>query len=58
MSVTTDPTTGPGSGPADQPAGDGPVTEIDALRLEIDALDAEILRLVKRRSGGTRRTGA
>jgi len=58
MSVTTDPTTGPGSGPADQPAGDGPVTEIDALRLEIDALDAEILRLVKRRSDVSRRIGA
>ena len=43
------------SAAADVPA---PVTEIDALRLEIDALDAEILRLVKERSAVSQRIGA
>jgi chorismate mutase len=32
--------------------------EIEALRVEIDQLDAEILRLVKRRSEVSRRIGA
>lgn len=42
---------------APQPDVPGP-EEIDALRVEIDELDAEILRLVKRRSEVSRRIGA
>lgn len=41
------------------PRGDEPPSadEIDALRVEIDQLDAEILRLVKRRSEVSQRIG-
>jgi chorismate mutase len=49
VTVTTDDTTTP----ADIPAED----EIQALRVEIDHLDAEILRLVKRRSEVSQRIG-
>jgi chorismate mutase len=60
MSVTT-PETSPG--PAARPGAsqDGAVAsaaEIDEMRREIDHLDAEILRLVKRRSEVSRRIGA
>lgn len=48
MSMTTDNTAA-----ADVPA----VTEIPALRLEIDELDAEILRLVQRRTEVSKRIG-
>jgi chorismate mutase len=34
------------------------IAEIDALRVEIDELDAEILRLVRRRSEVSQRIGA
>lgn len=55
MSVTTEPDTGT-SEPAD--AAPTPAQVIDALRREIDTLDAEILRLVKRRSEVSQRIGA
>jgi chorismate mutase len=52
--------------PAEPPAGadvaandhDVPPTDIAALRMEIDRLDAEILRLIKRRSEVSQRIGA
>lgn len=34
-----------------------PAADIDALRVEIDALDAEILRLIKRRSVASHQIG-
>ncbi|OLT47695.1 chorismate mutase [Saccharomonospora sp. CUA-673] len=48
-----------GESPA-EPTGDTPVSEssIDDLRTEIDWLDAEILRLVKRRAEVSRTIGA
>lgn len=49
MSVTTSSETTPD----DVPAPD----EIDALRVEIDQLDADILRLIKRRSAVSQRIG-
>jgi chorismate mutase len=52
--------------PAEPPTGadvavndhDAPPTDIAALRMEIDRLDAEILRLIKRRSEVSQRIGA
>jgi len=43
------------TGPTDEVAGP---EEIEALRVEIDQLDADILRLVKRRSEVSQRIGA
>ena len=51
MSVTSEQVDG---GPERVPGAD----EIDALRVEIDHLDAEILRLIKRRSEVSRLIGA
>ena len=51
MTVTTEETTTTENAPAS--TGD----DIDALRVEIDQLDAEILRLVKRRTDVSRRIG-
>jgi chorismate mutase len=68
--ATPDPGTGttpshPGAAGGASPAGptgpDDPIPtpdEVDALRVEIDRLDAEILRLVKHRSEVSRRIGA
>ena len=42
---------------ADPEAQDRPEPEIDALRTEIDQLDAEILRLIQRRTEVSRRIG-
>ncbi|GAA1207817.1 chorismate mutase [Prauserella alba] len=46
--------------PADSPTGDAPAgsESIDDLRQEIDWLDAEILRLIKRRAEVSRTIGA
>lgn len=55
MSVTTDPATEPVS--TGEPESSA-AAEIDELRQEIDALDGEILRLVKRRTEVSRRIGA
>jgi chorismate mutase len=52
MSMTTDNTA-----PADVSTDIPDVTEIPALRLEIDELDAEILRLVQRRTEVSKRIG-
>lgn len=52
MSMTTD-NTAAADVTTDVPA----VTEIPALRLEIDELDAEILRLVQRRTEVSKRIG-
>ncbi|SDN12684.1 chorismate mutase [Allokutzneria albata] len=41
-----------------EPATQEAAPDIDALRLEIDELDAEILRLIKRRSEVSRTIGA
>ncbi len=50
MTVTTDKTT--------DKTGDAPTADdIDALRVEIDHLDAEILRLVKRRTEVSKQIG-
>lgn len=59
MSVTSEQTgvEGTGERAAGPGAAPGP-EEIDALRREIDVLDAEILRLVKRRSEVSQRIGA
>jgi chorismate mutase len=47
-----------GNGAAGAPAGDIPAEdEIAALRVEIDQLDADILRLVQRRSEVSQRIG-
>ncbi|MFB9907152.1 chorismate mutase [Allokutzneria oryzae] len=43
---------------SEQTAGSSPAQDIDALRLEIDELDAEILRLIKRRSEVSQTIGA
>jgi chorismate mutase len=51
VTVTTEETTTTENAPAS--TGD----DIDALRVEIDQLDAEILRLVKRRTEVSRRIG-
>jgi chorismate mutase len=51
VTVTNDRTT---TGNAPTSAGDD---DIDALRIEIDQLDAEILRLVKRRTEVSKRIG-
>jgi chorismate mutase len=51
VTVTTEETTTTENAPAS--TGD----DIDALRVEIDQLDAEILRLVKRRTDVSRRIG-
>ncbi|KID32602.1 chorismate mutase [Prauserella rugosa] len=42
----------------DSPASDAPAESIDDLRKEIDWLDAEILRLVKRRAEVSKTIGA
>jgi chorismate mutase len=52
VTVTTEETTTTENAPAS--TGDD---DIDALRVEIDQLDAEILRLVKRRTEVSRRIG-
>ncbi|MGQ0573666.1 MAG: chorismate mutase [Pseudonocardia sp.] len=45
-------------GGSDHPGADVPAPgEIDALRVEIDQLDADILRLIKRRSEVSQRIG-
>jgi chorismate mutase len=53
-SATTSPDADPAAPPALAPAG---AEEIPALREEIDAIDAELLRLVKRRSEISQRIG-
>lgn len=54
-----DPTDGDGAEPAAQPGALAPATadEIPALREEIDAIDADLLRLIKRRSEISQRIG-
>lgn len=53
------PADGISTSPADgTPAGDPTTVDIPALREEIDRLDADILRLVNRRSEVSRRIGA
>ncbi|MGD9530803.1 chorismate mutase [Pseudonocardia sp.] len=54
MSVTT---THDSQGSAENAADIPAAEEIDALRLEIDQLDADILRLIKRRSEVSQRIG-
>lgn len=59
MTVTTE-NTGPleDAGPTGSPATEMPSEdEIQRLRIEIDQIDAEILRLVKRRSEVSQRVG-
>lgn len=59
MSVTSEQTGVEGTGERASGPGAAPgPEEIDALRREIDVLDAEILRLVKRRSEVSQRIGA
>lgn len=57
MSTTTD---GAGNRTAnrDETTMTAPSEDIEALRLEIDQIDSEILRLVKRRTEVSRRIGA
>ncbi len=56
MTVTTDKTTTAETTSDKAPTADRD-DDIDALRVEIDHLDAEILRLVKRRTEVSRRIG-
>jgi len=57
--AAADPTAGDDAEPAAQPGALAPATadEIPALREEIDAIDADLLRLVKRRSEISQRIG-
>jgi len=57
--AAADPTAGDEAEPAAQPGALAPATadEIPALREEIDAIDADLLRLVKRRSEISQRIG-
>ncbi|NMH99096.1 chorismate mutase [Pseudonocardia acidicola] len=57
MSVTSEQT--PEAGPGTESAGTLPTAaEIDELRREIDQLDADILRLIQRRTEVSKRIGA
>jgi chorismate mutase len=57
--VADDPTDGDAAEPAAQPGALAPATadEIPALREEIDAIDADLLRLIRRRSEISQRIG-